>query len=84
MRRMSSAALYSSRAYKLPAAQTWNGQCAAKAELLPHTHCSPIGGILSQAENADFLKSLSLNFGEEETIMRNLLGPKLKASPVML
>lgn len=68
----------------MPAAQTWNGQCAAKAKLLPHTHCSSIGGILSQAGDADSLKRASLNFGEEEVIMRNVLVPMLKASPVML
>lgn len=86
MRRMSSASLYSSRAYKLPEAQIWNCQCAAKAkaELLPHADCSTTRGILCQAENADFLKGPSLSFGQEETTMRNVLVSTLKASAVML
>lgn len=83
---MSSAALYSSRAYKLPEAQTWNCQCAAKgkAKLLPHADCSTSRGILCQAENADCLKGLSLSFGQEERTMSNVLVSALKASAVML
>lgn len=83
---MSSAALYSSRVYKLPEAQTWNCQCAAeaKAKLLPHADRWTTGGILCQAENGDFLKSLSLSFGQEETMTRNVLVSKWIARPVML
>lgn len=83
---MSSAALYSSRAYKLPEAQTWNCQCATKAEakLLPHAECSTTRRILCQAENADLLRSLSISFGQEKTMMRNVLVSTVKASAVML
>lgn len=53
----------------------------AKAKFLPHADCSTTRGILCQAENADFLRSLSLNIWTGRNNDEKCISFKVERSP---